>query len=135
MMGDDRIATAFVGISATVDHLFPVQLYGVASCATLQWIFSCFVSGDKLGGNVLNFRLQQCAGSHQSIQGFKREDTDLVIITVARTKVTAIYTAMLLSIELRRVRRILRIYRISFSPSTAIGRITDLDTAVDAGNR
>jgi hypothetical protein len=40
-----------VRISATVDHLFPVQLYGVASCATLQWIFSCCVSGDKLGGD------------------------------------------------------------------------------------
>jgi hypothetical protein len=84
---------------------------------------------------LLNFRLQQCAGSYQSIQGFKREDTDLVIFSVAGTKVTAIYTAMLLSIELRRVRRILRIHRISFSPSTAIRRITDLDTAVDAENR
>jgi hypothetical protein len=40
-----------VGISATVDHLFHVQLHGVASCATIQWIFSCCVYGDKLGGN------------------------------------------------------------------------------------
>ena len=30
---------------------------------------------------LLNFRLQQYAGSHQSIKGFRREDADLVIIT------------------------------------------------------
>jgi hypothetical protein len=34
----------------------------------------------KLHSYVLNFRLQQCAGSHQSIKECSKEDTDLLII-------------------------------------------------------
>jgi hypothetical protein len=33
---------------------------------------------------LLNFRLQQCAGSHQSIKGLYEEDTDLIIILILR---------------------------------------------------
>jgi hypothetical protein len=83
---------------------------------------------------LLNLGYSNAQGHTNPFRG-SREKIQTEFFSVARTKVTAIYTAMLLSIELRRVRRILRIHRISFSPSTAIRRITDLDTAVDAENR
>jgi len=63
----------------------------------------------------------------------------LSYITVAGTKVTAIYTAVLLSIELRRIHRIRRSSYDSVgvrpTSSTATRRITDLDTVAYAENR
>jgi hypothetical protein len=43
---------------------------------------------------LLNFRLQQCAGSHQSIKGFRREDTDLILNRLQRDISSLIYTAV-----------------------------------------